>query len=499
MKSIASTIASVCLAAIATTASSLADDQDLIWGVNGHPLVSYPGVSLEEQVGLLAQLGASQYRVDISSVNQAAHLATLIEVADSRGITVLPVLIPPAKLDQDAGTVYLQSRRYAEYYASRFPNLKVWELGNEMENYAILQPCEIRDDGTVYNCEWGPAAGVTPLEYHGGRWSKVSAALKGMSDGIHAILPDAKRAIGTAGWGHVGAFERMVQDGIGWDITVWHHYGDDPEWGLSRIAKFGKPIWITEFNHPYGSKKDGVVGQARGLVATMKQFRALKKKHKVEAAHIYELLDETYWLPDFEAHMGLVYLNRDGKGQWRTTGKKPAFCAVKALINEGSGLAASESGLDVSAADPARPARSCNLCYHDPCDMSPENRIRYSYCLVLGRDAEPTEMTQWQDRLANDGDALADLLKGLTNTREFHEKYSQAYLGESDYVAKLYRLLLDRPADGHGLNDFTAALAEGRMSRAELAASLIGSDEFRANHSLVTGRQCPVTATPAGG
>ena len=127
--------------------------------------------------------------------------------------------------------------------------VRVWELGNELENYAIIRPCEMRMDGTKYPCEWGPAEGSGPLHYYGPRWEKVSAALKGMSDGMIAVDPTIRKAMGTAGWGHTGAFELMQRDGIQWDISVWHLYGDDPEWAFKVLKGYGHPIWVTEFNN----------------------------------------------------------------------------------------------------------------------------------------------------------------------------------------------------------------------------------------------------------
>ena len=66
----------------------------------------------------------------------------------------------------------------------------------------------MQDDGKQYDCAWGPAGGVGPLEYYGPRWQKVSAVLKGLSEGAAAADPAVLKAMGTAGWGHLGAFER---------------------------------------------------------------------------------------------------------------------------------------------------------------------------------------------------------------------------------------------------------------------------------------------------
>ena len=307
---------------------------DLVWGANGHPLVSYPGVSIERQLDYIRDLGMTSYRVDVNSILKVNALEALIVAGKARGIDILPILIPPADLNTHTpDELYTKAHAFAVTFVSRFrADIRIWELGNELENYAIIQPCEMRDDGTQYPCEWGPAGGIGKLEYYGPRWKKVSAVLKGLSDGITSVDPKIRKAMGTAGWGHTGAFARMQEDGIQWDISVWHMYGQDPEWAFKKLAKYGRPIWVTEFGHPRGSSRDGAAKQASGLVRWMKRLSELSDTYRVEAAHIYELMDETYWAPNFEAYMGLVLLESDGRRGWRPGEPKAAYFSVRELI-----------------------------------------------------------------------------------------------------------------------------------------------------------------------
>lgn len=309
-----------------------------LWGVNGHPLVSYPGISDEAQIGLVADLGLGAYRVDVTDISEIDRLSKLVAIAKARGVQVLPVLLPAVDLKTMAPEqLYRISYDFAQTVVKRLDvDIRVWELGNEIENFAIIQPCEIRDDGTRYPCEWGPAGGVGAGEYVGSRFEKVTAVLRGLSDAVHALAPTARRAVGTAGWGHIGAFERYRDSGVDWDISVWHTYGQDPEWGFKALAKFGKPIWVTEMNHPLGSAKDGEDGQARGLENQMVLIRKLAPRYDVEAAFIYELLDETYWAPNFEAYMGLVQLKKDEGGAWVTGDHKVAYQTVRRVIALGA-------------------------------------------------------------------------------------------------------------------------------------------------------------------
>src|SRR5262245_26029793 len=152
---------------------------ELLWGANGHPFTAYAGVSVDEQLAFLADLGLSSYRVNIS--DSASALEALVAKAKPLGIAVLPVLTPSLSLDALAPDV-LRARSYEFAFGlvSRFKGrIPVWELGNELEVYAIIRPCEQRDDGTQYPCEWGPAGGNGPQDYYGPRWAKASAVLRG--------------------------------------------------------------------------------------------------------------------------------------------------------------------------------------------------------------------------------------------------------------------------------------------------------------------------------
>jgi len=459
---------------------------DLIWGVNGHPFTAYPGVGLETQLKYVKDLGMTSYRVNVSSLTQAPALRQLVDLARPRGIDILPVITPPLDLENSsAKDLYKWAHAYAVYFVSRFKeDIRVWELGNELENYAIIKACEMRDNGEQYNCDWGPAGGVSPLDYYGPRWKKVSAVLKGLSDGTKSVDPAIRKAIGTAGWGHVGAFERMREDGIEWDISVWHMYGQDPEWAFKKLAEYGKPIWVTEFNHPSGSQ-NGVVDQAKGLQRWMERLRELEDEYDVEAAHIYELLDETYWAPGFESVMGLVYLEKDDRSDWRADGPKPAYCVVKTLLRGGYRMPASAPQNERASTQPAAsPRRRCNLCLFDYRDPSTSNKVKYSYCLILGRDADGGGVQSWASELAG-GHPVRNMLLGMMQSEEFQSSYKITEITDLEYVTLVYRLLLDRDPDRQGNADYVRSLKEGTMSRTDLAEVIINSDEFALKHRLL--------------
>lgn len=460
-------IGTACLLASATAASP-----DILWGASGHPLTAYPGITIERQFDYLEDLGLKSYRVNIVDLSSADLLAEIVAEGKKRGIEVLPVITPGGlDLDKDSPEeIHAKAHALAVSLGTRFKDdIRVWELGNELENYAIIQPCEKRDDGTTYPCEWGPAGGVAALDYYGPRWAKVSAVLKGLTEGMAEVDPGIRRAVGTAGWGHTGAFERMKQDGIEWDISVWHMYGENPEPAFEVLATYGKPIWVTEFNNPYGSHH-GERKQAEGLMRSMKQLRELQDEYNVEAAHIYELLDETYWAPSFEASMGLVRLVGSAERGWSAAGPKPAYIAVRDFIR-GPRL------LPVAR-------RDCELGDGGSSEIPSVRQTTFAYCLILGRKAGGEDIDRWSAALDDGSVDVPHMMLELMRSREFREKYSVIGLTDRAYVTFLYRLLADREADRYGLDSYVNQLSDGTLTREAVAFGMMTSSEFSAIHAM---------------
>ncbi|TPK03200.1 DUF4214 domain-containing protein [Mesorhizobium sp. B2-5-9] len=457
-------------AALLLTASAPAS-ADLLWGVNGHPVVSYPDVPIERQLDFVRDLGVKSYRVNITAADQGDTLARLVKAGKERGIEILPVITPGLDLDKDKPEeLYGEARQLAFALGARFKNdIRVWELGNEMEIYAIIKPCEKRDDGSQYPCGWGPAGGNGVLDYYGPRWVKVSAVLKGLSEGMTAVDPSIKKAMGTAGWGHTGAFARMKQDGIAWDISVWHMYGEDPEWAFREISSYGKPIWVTEFNNPYGSQRSERQ-QADGVKQTMTRLRELQDKYKVEAAHIYELLDETYWAPSFEANMGLVRLAAN-KGKWIAGEPKPAYMAVRDITRGPQPL--------------PKPRRDCDAGAKFADGFTYVRQVNFAYCLVLGHNGDAAELDRWSATLESGDARLTNVIMEMIRSEEFEAKYATIGLTDRAYVAFLYLLLLERPADSYGMETYTRQLRLGSMTRDAIAFGIVSSSEFKSRHSAM--------------
>lgn len=437
--------------------------EPIAFGVNGHPFSAYR-VPIEAQIERIADLGLTRYRVDIRSEEDFPALERLIEAASRRQILITPVLTPQVDLrTAKAEVVYKQAYALAFSAAKRFRSIPVWELGNEAENFAIIQPCEKRDDGSVYNCAWGPAGGLYPLDYFGPRWSKVSSMLKGLSDGVISANPLARKAIGAAGWGHIGVFRRLRDDGVKWDISVWHFYGEDPEWALQQLAAYGKPVWITEFNN--GNEPGDTVDAGRGIAKWMTRLKALSAMYPLEAAFIYELLDEPYWT-DNEGKMGLVSVFPDKSGALTATAPKPAFDMVRA-----------------TAAPMPPPAPPACLAREQAAQVVSVDG--YAACLMFDISTAASSsgaVMRPSSAPAAGQNQIAMAFRRTIAEPAWRKLCPPESCGDMGFVRLLYRKLLAREPDPAGQDAYVRALLSGAMKRADVVTGIVELREFALAH-----------------
>jgi len=179
--------------------------------------------------------------------DNADSLATLVDAGKARGIEILPVITPAGMdLDKDSPQeLYGKSRKLAIALGKRFKDdIRVWELGNEMETYAIIKPCEKRDDGTQYPCAWGPAGGTGALDYYGPRWVKVSAVL------LRCVNDD--EASDLLAWAIAHEYELRFIEQMPLDAQHdWHR--DQMVTADEIFERLGRDFTLTPASEPRGS------------------------------------------------------------------------------------------------------------------------------------------------------------------------------------------------------------------------------------------------------
>ena len=95
------------------------------------------------------------------------------------------------------------------------------------------------------------------------------------------------------------------------------------------------------------------------------------------------------------------------------------------------------------------------------------------YETILGREADPTGLNNWTDRLYTGIRTGADVARGFVFSPEFVNQNTT----NTEYVETLYAAFFGRPADAGGLAGWTERLDNG-VSRAQVLNGFIYSQEF---------------------
>ena len=318
------------------------------FGAYGRSLDFYPG-TYEQQLNLVKDAGLSVYRVDLNSAEQFPNLDRLLATAKPKGLSILPNLSIQSNVAVETEEVlYRRAYDYAKSVVGKYQGeIKVWEMGNELEQNAMVRPGETMDDGSRWSLSWGDSAGDESRYYIAARYNKARGIIRGLCDGAHAASPEARCIVNTAGSLHYGFLQRLISDGVVFDIVGYHWYShmgslessrpDESGLGvnvLAELAKMGMPIWITESNRWTGTIDGNEKAQADDVVGFAKQMASLSSKYNIQAVIFYELCDEHYFdINDFEAHMGLVNVFKDAaSGSWFIGAPKLAYIGLKEFL-----------------------------------------------------------------------------------------------------------------------------------------------------------------------
>jgi len=314
-------------------------------GVNGHPIrpggvyAASNGVSFDQQFTLIKNLGADWYRVDIT-IPDFSVMDVLLQKAQAHGIQLLPVIFPVIDRDHDSpSTIYQKSYDSAFKFASHYKgSIQAYELSNEQDAYSLTG---------------GPGDQVSM--YDARKYGIVSSMLRGLSEGVHAGDPSAKRIVDFSGWLHTGFFQRVENDHIAYEIVGVHWYGNMGEINCpgqsypcpSRLQHFnvvqrlqsithGKPMWVTEINYsplPNRSEEQNGQQEQQYLVATLQRFLTSPTLYPFEVVFIYELLDEPGTGGGAtQTEVGLVSVTPQPSGGFALGSPKSAYEAVQRLF-----------------------------------------------------------------------------------------------------------------------------------------------------------------------
>jgi hypothetical protein len=115
-------------------------------------------------------------------------------------------------------------------------------------------------------------------------------------------------------------------------------------------------------------------------------------------------------------------------------------------------------------------------------DHSNTGAVRYAYCLLLARDAEPAGLNHGRQKLDDGTLSRKELLRWLFDSAEFQTRHGRHdRIDDTDFFVLLYNLLLERGPEASALRNGVAALRAG-TSRGALFDWIIQRPEFNSRH-----------------
>lgn len=109
-----------------------------------------------------------------------------------------------------------------------------------------------------------------------------------------------------------------------------------------------------------------------------------------------------------------------------------------------------------------------------PSTTSPAAQVTRLYDTVFDRAPDDAGLTFWTNSLRS-GVGLDDVAELFVASPEFRDRYGD--LGTGDFVALLYRNVLDREADPEGQAFWTSGLNSGRLDRDDVVLAFSESPE----------------------
>lgn len=306
-----------------TTTSSA---NKILWGisVNAYPTGPHLPETLERVTSQINDLGVSIIRYTFPSWDKPDPFIftdTVMERWKNEPFEIVMAFQP--NIDYiDMKDPYQEGYDQANKLAARYPQVSYFQMGNEPGNHA-LKP------------SW---SGATEDSYETAKYSAVSAWLKGASDAISVNDKSAKKIV-TGNWLGAAFCEKLVDDGINFDIIGWDWFGEtqhdifvtkadgDDVTILERLNKTGKDIWLTETGISGSDKK--------AQAAYISDFAKKAAKYSyVKAVFVGVFFDQSHLDGTSGQNDGIYSIEKNADGSFKFAQPKPAYRTYKKIISD---------------------------------------------------------------------------------------------------------------------------------------------------------------------
>ena len=301
------------------------------WGVTMRPNVlgKYSGKTWQQQIDQANNLGVGWARInwDYDNSDPAGRNSQIIGALKSNGLKTL--LVIEHNPNKGNSNLYQQGLDDAKLITGAVGgNVDYYQLANEGGAQSLISG----------------KSGVSPSDFDNTKYTQVRDYIKGLSDGISKGDSSAKKIV-TISWIHTGFLDRLVADGVNFDMIGidWYSWmgsfsakkinGTDTVY--HKLQTFGKPLTFMEVSTmPTAGSDDkhktNVDEAAQASFLTNTANWAWANRNWVKGFYHFELVDNTF-SAGYVDYYGLIKANNSGSSA-TLGGVRQAFNAYKDLI-----------------------------------------------------------------------------------------------------------------------------------------------------------------------
>lgn len=298
------------------------------WGVGINPTATgnKSKESVEEIVKKAKNLGVNTARINYP-INNPENINTVdwaIDKLVSKPKRVLVALILEHNDNiLESSDPYSQGYKFSNEIAKKYQGkVSYYQMGNEVGAYA-LKPT------------WG---GDTRDAYDKIKYQKALTWLKGVSNGIKAADPKAKRIV-TGHHVQYAFWQMAKEDGLEFEIVGWDWFHQDfPVPSLKSFKKDDKPfdllsklndigdVWITE-----AGVNGAVVGYDKASDYLSSFAKEVYSLQQMKGFFAFSLTDEVHQNTEKNWQKGLIALQKNGK-KWVLGEERQTFSSYSDII-----------------------------------------------------------------------------------------------------------------------------------------------------------------------
>jgi len=308
--------------------------QKFMWGVTANPdsARKYNSKMWKQEVAFINQLGVDWVRVgyDNSVSNRESKYNSIVDVAEAAKVNVILQIDstqPIAKITD----AYSDGQKVGTEVATMFKGrVHYYQILNELGGTAL---------------KGGNMSGENFSDFDPTTAKKLEDWVKGATDAVKKIDPSAQTII-TFHWTHYALLDKMVSDGVKFDVLGWDWYSDmglmqdkkiaDGTLLVDKLKSYNKPIVLAEVNYqPKGKTPNSESDLAEQVKFIQSMADWAKTVGQIKGFFVQELVDAAPFGSQKASYFGLVKVKQvPDSSNFEFGDLKPAFNTYKEIISK---------------------------------------------------------------------------------------------------------------------------------------------------------------------